>query len=129
MPKYEDLQFLKDKLLSLGKEVDILTGKSETPNLTDLPEKKEIIEDKSFIDTDDLLKDISDDFNEGLSFSEDENFDMKEEDNKDNFLDNISFDDISKEEEILESEPLLDNISDDYSNGKKEPKLKNCQCN
>ncbi|HOV14110.1 MAG TPA: hypothetical protein PK771_07495, partial [Spirochaetota bacterium] len=127
MPKYEDLDFLKNKMFLLANEPEILEKKNETPNLSTLPEKVEIKEESNFIDTDDLLKDINDDFSEGLAFSEDENeldtISNTENEDKDNFLDNISFDDITKEDEILENEPLSDNLLDNYDGKNKKDNL------
>ncbi len=133
MPKYEDLQYLKNKIIKLGKEEEILAGKGKELKIDPLPEKVETIED-SYNDLLDesLLDDISneisaqkpqliDDIPDFLD-SEPENIN----DNQFNDLDNLdSFDDTAPADSIdddlsallaPEPEDAIDNHFDDIDN-------------
>ena len=121
MPKYEDLEFLQNQILKIGNENEILKNKNISPNLVNIPgkiiEKKDEI--KEILDSDDLLKDISEDFKEGLSFDEEENFEeLKEADNQEDFLSSIEMTDLSKDEDVFDTEPLEEISLDDFTKDK-----------
>jgi len=105
MPKYEDLEFLKKKILEIGNEEEVLKNKNIIQNVTPIPE--EVSSKEVDIDQGELLKDITEDFKEGLHFDEEEFSDIKEPEVEEDFLESLSKKDISKEDEILGNvEPL-----------------------
>ena len=70
MPKYEDLKFIKDKVLNFGNEAMIRKEKGEPLIIDDLPPEVVPESNPALEDMDSLLNDITDDLKEGMGYSE-----------------------------------------------------------
>lgn len=72
MPKYEDLEFIRDNIIKIGNEVEVKKNLNEPFLLTPLPEKIDIIEEEEpAVELESILDDIKDDFEEGLLIEDD----------------------------------------------------------
>ncbi len=128
MPKYEDLDFLRNQLLSFGDEISIKAGKREDLNMTPIPEKldKEAIrqkEQEKNAFSNEFLNDVSDDLKEGNLLFGDESG-ASDEETKESDLNNsnnedysLFFDDIEPETTPPPSNiDIEDNSSSESSN-------------
>ncbi|MBP7554521.1 MAG: hypothetical protein KA885_13925, partial [Spirochaetes bacterium] len=72
MPKYEDLEFIRDNIIKIGNEVEVKKNLNEPFLLTPLPEKIDIMEEEEpAVELESILDDIKDDFEEGLLIEDD----------------------------------------------------------
>lgn len=118
MPKYEDLEFIRDKILSIGDEINIKKKLGLSTEILPLPEKKDVIDDKEIQeDFEGFIDEIKEDFDKGLILEEDveeEPLKKEEEFNIDTFLDtdkkenlDNAFEDILGKEEKSSEEDII----------------------
>lgn len=127
MPKYEDLKFIKDKVLNFGNEAMIRKEKGEPLIIDDLPPEVVPESNPALEDMDSLLNDITDDLKEGMGYSE---VPQKEPDSLPD-IDSMTLDDFDEDKlndsladvSLDEALPDLDNLNiedsqwDDISDG------------
>ncbi|MBR6198673.1 MAG: hypothetical protein IKQ61_00245 [Spirochaetales bacterium] len=105
MPKYEDLKFIKDKVLNFGNEAMIRKEKGEPLIVDDLP--PEIIPESNpaLEDLDELMNDIADDLKEGMGYSEAPTPEQDIGSSSDIDIDSMTLDD-------LDEDKLTDSLAD-----------------
>jgi len=72
MPKYEDLEFIRDNIVKIGNEVEIKKNLKEPFRMIPLPDKIDVMEEEEpAIELESILDDIKEDFEEGLMIDDD----------------------------------------------------------